>query len=461
MTTNHFARQCQIGNGASRRFVVRQRRHAVAWRFGQTDVTRNDGVVELLAEVFLELRRDIVHQAQARVVHRTQQAFDLEVRVQQFSDTLDVIHKVAQAFECEVLALHGDNDPVGGNQCVQGQHRQRRRAVDQDVIVVFPDRRQRAAQTAFLHLHFQQHHFGRGEIAVGRQQLVTTVFGEVHGLGQITFSDQQVVDRVFQAMFIHTATHGGVALWIEIDQQHPTLGRDQGCCEVDAGGGFAHATFLVRNREYLSHSCLCSQSCRAAQYQQMALALATRYGQGVFAIEVEVCRQCYQLIGRMNALHCQPACFAIAKVASPVAEVFHAAERPGNDPVERLGRLERFDATVDNLQVIQFEFEFDLSQKAGFLAVAVQTGHLRVRIQDRQRDPRHAAATADVEPATVFDERHHTQAIEQVTGNHFVRITHGGEVVSLVPFDQQGQITQQLCVLGFCQRDAKLAGTCG
>jgi hypothetical protein len=34
-----------------------------------------------------------------------------------------------------------------------------------------------------------------------------------------------------------------------------------------------------------------------------------------------------------------------------------------------------------------------------------------------------------------------------VPGHHFVWIAHGGEVVSLVPFYQQGQITQQLRVL--------------
>eukprot|EP01133_Synstelium_polycarpum_P009524 gene9523-11144_t len=48
-----------------------------------------------------------------------------------------------------------------------------------------------------------------------------------------------------------------------------------------------------------------------------------------------------------------------------------------------------------------------------------------------------------------------------MAGDHFVRVTHRSEVVSLVPFDQQGQITQQQLVLGFGQVDAKLASTCG
>ncbi len=173
--------------------------------------------------------------------------------------------------------------------------------------------------------------------------------------------------------------------------------------------------FLVRYREYLSHSCLCSQSCRAAQYQQMALALATRYGQGVFAIEVEVCRQCYQLIGGMNALHCQPTCFGVAQMASPVAEVLHAAERTGNDPVEWQFRLEGFDATVDNLQVIQFEFEFLPGSGSGFFLpllsrqVTCDSGNRIARGIPGMPPP---LPTSSQRP--FFDEGHNAQAIEQM-----------------------------------------------
>ncbi len=145
----------------------------------------------------------------------------------------------------------------------------------------------------------------------------------------------------------------------------------------------------------------------------------------------------------MDALHCQPARVAIAKVAGPVAEVLHAAERPGNNSVEGLFRREGFDAAVDNLQVVQLEFELDLGQEAGFLAVAVQAGHLRLGKQNRQRNTGHSAAAADIQPATIFDEWHNTKTIEQMARDHFVRITHCGQVVSLVPFDQQGQVAQK------------------
>ncbi|MNJ55202.1 hypothetical protein D3C77_506790 [compost metagenome] len=203
--------------------------------------------------MFLQLRRDIVVQAQARVVHGPQQALDLQLRVQPGGDALDVIHKVAETFQCVVLALHGDDHAIGSDQGVEGQHRQRRWAVDEDEVVVLADRRQGVAQAALLDLHFQQHHFGGGQVTVGRQQLETTVLGVMHGLGQVAFPDQQVVDRVLELVLVHTAAHGGVALRIEVDQQHTTLGRGQRGGEIDTGGGLAHTTFLVRDCEYLSH----------------------------------------------------------------------------------------------------------------------------------------------------------------------------------------------------------------
>ena len=163
----------------------------------------------------------------------------------------------------------------------------------------------------------------------------------------------------------------------------------------------------------------------------------------------------------MNALHCQPACFTVAQVARPVSEVLHAAESSGHNSCERLLRLVLLNAAVDNLQVFQLKLKFDLGQEAGFLTVAVQTSDLRFGKQDRQGNARHPATTANIQPTAVFDKRHHTQAVEQMARNHFVRVTHSREVVSLIPFDQQGQIRQQLLMLVFSQRDAQLACTCG
>src|SRR5690606_6065625 len=53
---------------------------------------------------------------------------------------------------------------------------------------------------------------------------------------------------------------------------------------------------------------------RATQYQQMALALATRDLQDLAALHMEIRRQHLQLVIRLHALHGQPAGLGVAKV---------------------------------------------------------------------------------------------------------------------------------------------------
>jgi hypothetical protein len=47
-----------------------------------------------------------------------------------------------------------------------------------------------------------------------------------------------------------------VALRVEVHQQHAALGGRERGGEVDRGGGFADATFLVGDRDYMRHSAI-------------------------------------------------------------------------------------------------------------------------------------------------------------------------------------------------------------
>src|SRR5690606_28249896 len=123
-----------------------------------------------------------------------QQTFDLQARVEQLRDALNRVDQITQAFQCVVLALHGNDYPVGSGQGVDGQHRQRRRTVDENVVVILPYRRQCVAQTVFLGRQVEQRHLGSRQVSVGGQQLITTMFGILHGIDQAAFADQHVVD---------------------------------------------------------------------------------------------------------------------------------------------------------------------------------------------------------------------------------------------------------------------------
>ncbi|MCY1249241.1 hypothetical protein D9M72_627580 [compost metagenome] len=56
---------------------------------------------------------------------------------------------------------------------------------------------------------------------------------------------------------------------------------------------------------------------------------------------------------------------------------------------------------------------------------------------------------------------HHAQAVEQMARHHLIRVTHGGQVVGLVPFDQQGEVGEQLLLLLRRQFDSELLRATG
>ena len=66
--------------------------------------------------------------------------------------------------------------------------------------------------------------------------------------------EQHVIDRHFQFALVHARSHRGIALRVQIDHQHALANLGQAGGQIDGGGGFADAAFLVGNAEYFGHS---------------------------------------------------------------------------------------------------------------------------------------------------------------------------------------------------------------
>ena len=87
---------------------------------------------------------------------------------------------------------------------------------------------------------------------------------------------------VLHAGLLHAAAHGGIALRIQVDQQHASLRGRQRSGKVDGGGGLAHAALLVRHCDDAFH---CAVSLRGsyragphdAQDQQVPLGIQARH----------------------------------------------------------------------------------------------------------------------------------------------------------------------------------------
>ena len=141
-----------------------------------------DRPIELVAEMLLELGGDVERERVARVVHRAQQALDLEPRVQVRAHFLHRLHEVGQSFERVVLALHRDQHRVRRAEAVEREQRQRRRAIEQDEVVVGRDRRdrrshllqrlgERVLQPRLALGQVDELDFGAGELAVRRHEV--------------------------------------------------------------------------------------------------------------------------------------------------------------------------------------------------------------------------------------------------------------------------------------------------
>ena len=73
--------------------------------------------------------------------------------------------------------------------------------------------------------------------------------GRHHRLAQRRFADQHVIGRAGAVAAIDAETGRGVALRIEIDDQHALADRSERGAEIDRRGGLADAALLVGERQ--------------------------------------------------------------------------------------------------------------------------------------------------------------------------------------------------------------------
>ena len=163
----HFAREREVRLGAARLHVVENHRHAVARRFAEAHVARDDGVEHLLLEELAHVARDLLPQVRPLVVHRQQHALDVEGRVEHGAHAPERADEIGEALEREVLAVQRNQHRVGGDERVEREQAERRRAVDEDVVEAVAERRDDAAQARFAREHRDQFDLGAGEVAVG------------------------------------------------------------------------------------------------------------------------------------------------------------------------------------------------------------------------------------------------------------------------------------------------------
>ena len=157
------------------------------------------------------------------------------------------LHEAAQR---EVLALHRHDHAVRGHECVDREQTERRRRVDEDVVVAVAHLDERLVERALA-----TDERGQGELGPGQ---VDRRDGDVHldGLDDVGDRDamhEHVEHRALDRVGVHALAHGQVALGIEVDDEDAAPLFAERDAEVERRRRLRDAALLVRERDDLRH----------------------------------------------------------------------------------------------------------------------------------------------------------------------------------------------------------------
>ena len=125
-----------------------------------------------------QLVEHVAREVRAAVVERGQQAEDPQVPVELEADRVDDLDEVVQALHRVELRLDRDDHAVGGDEPVDRQQAEVRRAVDQHVVVLDDRLAHRLAQDRLAAERREQLALGAGEVDVRRRDV------DARGLGR-------------------------------------------------------------------------------------------------------------------------------------------------------------------------------------------------------------------------------------------------------------------------------------
>ena len=106
-----------------------------------------------------------------------------------------VVEQLRDAFEREVLALHRHEHGVRGGEAVDGEESERRRRVDEDVVVVAGDRLEHALEVVLAADGIAQLDLGADEIDRRRREKERRDLGRPDDVAERHVLDEHVVHR--------------------------------------------------------------------------------------------------------------------------------------------------------------------------------------------------------------------------------------------------------------------------
>jgi hypothetical protein len=213
----NFEGQLAVGFGSAGFGVVEGYRLAVAGGFGKADVAGNVGGEELVVEEGFEVFGDLKGEVGAVVVHGEEDALEGEAGVEGLGDAVEGGHELGDAFEGEILGLHGDKESVGGYEGVEGEEVEGRGAVEEDEGVIGADRFESVAEAVFAPVLGYELEVGSDEIFAARDEGEVIDFGGDDDLVDGGVAHEEVVDALAGVVAGEAEASGGIGLGVAVN----------------------------------------------------------------------------------------------------------------------------------------------------------------------------------------------------------------------------------------------------
>ncbi len=205
------------------------------------------GVTLGFEEVF-EVGDDFLGVRGLGVVHAEDNTGDAEAGVDLFADEAHGFEQFAHTLEGEEVGLHGDDDFLGGGQCVEGEQAEGRGAVEEDELVVGAGALDGFGEALVASGLGGEFGLDGGEGGLGGDD-VEVLIDLADAVADVdVVVEEQVVDGgvgIGRFVVFDADVERGVGLGVEVDDEDLASLLGDGRGEVDGGGGFAHAAFLV------------------------------------------------------------------------------------------------------------------------------------------------------------------------------------------------------------------------
>jgi hypothetical protein len=107
-----FLCELNVSFGAARSWIIRENRLSKAGSFGETDISRDYRLENLVSEEGSQICLDLPGQIRTIVVHGQENAFNGQLRVEGVLDSADGIHELGDPFKRKEFAENGDQQGI-------------------------------------------------------------------------------------------------------------------------------------------------------------------------------------------------------------------------------------------------------------------------------------------------------------------------------------------------------------